>query len=330
MMNLFNSLRANLLACLAIILACSPAAAQLGGLTDDGWHTWRVPAVESAPEMCCFVWNRGTAKQQGCDLDGNRGGFSTSSSSINVSNEMQIFARFADGEVAEIRALSASCPVRTNDPIVDLGSVDPATSLDWLEQHITKNNDLASEAIIAVSVHAGQDAGRLLVRTAEAANDEDNREDAIFWMAQVRVDETSADLKRFIFDDKDPDIRQHAAFAYSQSEADDVADVLIRQGRDDDDPDVRSQAWFWLAQSEAEESETVIMKAMREDDDDDVREEAVFALSQLPEDRAVKALAKILEDSSLDMDVREQALFWLAQTDSDEAFEYLDKILTSN
>jgi HEAT repeat protein len=61
-----------------------------------------------------------------------------------------------------------------------------------------------------------------------------------------------------------------------------------------------------------------------------VRQEAVFALSQLPGDRAVKALAEILEDSGLDMEIREQALFWLAQTESDEAFEYIDRILSDN
>ena len=49
----------------------------------------------------------------------------------------------------------------------------------------------------------------------------------------------------------------------------------------------------------------------------------------MPDDRAVEALADILEDSSLDMEVREQAIFWFSQTESDEAFAYIDRILTS-
>ena len=313
-----------------VSLTSLPAKAQITGLTDDGWHTWQVTAVTSAPEMCCFAWDRGTATRQGCDLDSHSGGFSTSSNVIDVSKDVQVFVRLDDGDVAEIRALSASCPVTSDNAIVDLGPVASADSVAWLGNYIEPGGDLTGDAIAAISVHAGDEAVELLLKTAESRDDQDNREDAIFWMAQVRVEETSAELKKFIFDDRDSDIREHAAFSYAQSEAKDVADVLIRQGRTDKDPDVRSQAWFWLAQTGAGESEAAIRKAMRDDNDADVREEAVFALSQLPDDRAVEALADILEDSSLDMEVREQALFWLAQTESDEAFAYIDRILTSN
>jgi len=313
-----------------VSLTSLPAKAQITGLTGEGWHTWRVTAVNSAPEMCCFAWDRGAAARQGCDLDSRRGGFSTASNVIDVSKDVQVFVHLDDGDVAEIRALSASCAVTSDKPIIDLGPVTNAESVAWLDNHIEPGGNLAGDAIAAISVHEGEDAVDVLVKTAESRSDQDNREDAIFWMAQVRVEETSGELKKLVFDDRDPDIREHAAFSYAQSEAKDVADVLIRQGRTDKDPDVRSQAWFWLAQTGAGESEAAIRKAMRDDNDADVREEAVFALSQLPDDRAVDALADILEDSSLDMEVREQALFWLAQTESDEAFEYIDKILTSN
>ena len=85
-----------------------------------------------------------------------------------------------------------------------------------------------------------------------------------------------------------------------------------------------------MAQTAADESEQAICYALLNDTNEDVREEAVFALSQLPEGRAVKALAEILEDKNLSMDIREQALFWLAQTESDEAFEYIDRLLSDN
>ena len=67
---------------------------------------------------------------------------------------------------------------------------------------------------------------------------------------------------------------------------------------------------------------------MQQDKSADVREEAVFALSQLPDDRAVKALAAVLEDRSLDQELREEALFWLAQSDSEIAFTYVDKLFS--
>jgi hypothetical protein len=329
-MNLFSSITSHVTGSTLLVFALvtSPVAAQVAGLTNDGWHTWRVEAVESAPELCCYDWRGGRPANPGCDLDSRRGGYGSSSDATG--GDVQLYVRMEDGAVVDIRALSASCPVTSTSPIIDLGQLDNAESVAWLENQIVAGSDLSSDAIAAVSVHEGDEAVRLLTDRARNAADEDIREESIFWMAQVRVSETADVLKDFIFDDDNADIREHAAFSYSQSNADDVAEVLIRQGRRDADPDVRTQAWFWLAQTEAVEAEDVILRAIREDADDDVREDAVFALSQLPEDRAVAALGQVLEDTDLDRDIREQALFWLVQSDTDEAFEYLDEILSAN
>lgn len=304
------------------------AQADISGLGNEGWHTWRIESVEDAPEMCCFGWKSGTTTRRQCDLDGRNGGFSSSDNSVSPGGSAQIYALMSAGTVTRIRAFSSDCPVIADSTITDLGRIETDDSVDWLEQHVSGN--ATSNAIAAIAIHNGPAALNVLLDTAKVGNEEDNREDAIFWMAQVRVGETEEQIKRHIFDDENADIREHAAFSYSQSRATDIADTLIRQGRNDDDPDVRSQAWFWLAQTEAVESEEAIRYALLNDEDEDVREEAVFALSQLPEDRAVKALAEILEDKSLSMDLREQALFWLAQTESDEAFEYIDRLLSDN
>ncbi len=304
------------------------ARADIAGLGNDGWHSWRVAAVESVPEMCCFSWNSGTATRKQCDLDGRNGGFNSPDDSASPSEDVQIYALMKAGEAVRIRSLSSSCPVAADTEIADLGRIEPDVSVAWLEQQV--GGDATSNAIAAIAVHDGPAALHVLLNSAKTGSDEEIREDAIFWMAQVRVDEAEEDIKRFIFDADSADIREHAAFSYSQSRATDIAATLIRQGRNDKDPDVRSQAWFWLAQTGAVESEAAIGDALVSDNDNDVREEAVFALSQLPEDRAIKALAAILEDRSLEMDMREQALFWLAQTESDEAFEYIDRLLSDN
>jgi len=331
-MNLFGSVRAHVVALGSLVFGAwlaSPVQAQINAMTSDGWHTWRVPAVASAREICCFSWSSGTVTRRGCDLDDRHGGFSTRSDGEYASDEIQMYALLDDGDIRKLRALSSSCPVTASTAVTDLGPVTAAESIGWMEQLVEPGNKHASEAIAAIAVHDGEQASNLL-REAARSKDENIREDTVFWMAQVRVAEMAADIKKFIFDDRDPDMREHAAFAYSQSGAEDVAGVLVRQGRNDDDADVRSQAWFWLAQTGADDSEAEIGRAIREDDDEDVREEAVFALSQLPVERAVKALGDVLEDRNLDLNVREQALFWLAQDDSDEAFEYIDRILSDN
>jgi len=316
--------------CLLVAHSAVVLAADLPDGDVDGWHTWRVEVVDAAPELCCFSWNRGTASKKHCNLDGRHGGFSSSHDNPFPSDEIQIYAFMNAGAATKIRVLSSQCPVTSDSAITDLGAVAVDDSVDWLQRRFTPQSGVADESITAVALHAGDKARRLLVATAKSDSDEENRETAIFWLAQARIDETSKDLQEIMFADRSADIRQHAAFSYAQSTAANRAELLIRQGREDPDAEVRSQAWFWLAQIGAVESEREIRAALVADRDAEVREQAVFALSQLPEDRAVKALADILEDKTLGMDIREDALFWLAQTESDEAFEYVERLLTDN
>jgi hypothetical protein len=317
----------------AIFFLAYPAAclaAELPQVDSDGWYSWRVAVVDTAPELCCFSWNNGVATQKRCNLDGRNGGFSIDSGNPFPSDEVQIYARMDSGSPAEIRVLSSQCPVTTDSAITDLGIADGDESVEWMKSYVSPHTDISGEAITAIAMHAGDRARDTLIDVAETDDSQDNRENAILWMAQVRIDETADDIKKIMFDDSDADIREHAAFSYSQSTAADRAAMLIRQGKEDANPDVRSQAWLWLTQTEATESEEAILKAIDNERNADVREDAVFALSQLPEDRAVKALASILEDKQLDMEIREQALFWLAQAESDVAFDYVDKLLSEN
>jgi len=305
-------------------------AATLPGAGTDGWYSWRVDVVEAAPELCCFSWNNGVATKKRCNLDRRHGGFNTTDKNPFPSDEVQIYAMMRAGVPTKIRVLSSQCPVTTDSAISDLGSVAADQSVDWLQRQFSLPSELSTEAVTAVALHAGDGARQLLVDTARSDENEENRESAIFWMAQARIDETAAEIQRIMFGDSSADMREHAAFAYSQSRAADRSEMLVRQGKTDPDADVRSQAWFWLTQIEAVESEREIRAALDTERDAEVREQAVFALSQLPEDRAVKALAGVLEDRRLEMDIREEALFWLAQTESDEAFEYVERLLTDN
>lgn len=320
-------------AVVCLLLITIPAKSSVAALPEagaDGWHSWRVDVVDSAPELCCFSWNNGIATKKRCNLDGRHGGFSTTGNNPFPSDEIQIYAMMRSGATTKIRVLSSQCPVATESAITDLGSVDVDASVDWLQRHFSLPSRVSTEAVTAVALHAGDGARQLLVDTARSDANEENRESAIFWMAQVRIGETAAELQKIMFDDRSADIRQHAAFSYSQSTAANRAEMLVRQGKDDPDADVRSQAWFWLTQIEALESEREIREALVTERDAEVREQAVFALSQLPEDRAVKALAGVLEDRQLDLGIREAALFWLAQTETDEAFEYVERLLTDN
>ena len=236
----------------AIFFLAYPAAclaADLPQTDGDGWYSWRVAVVESAPELCCFSWNNGVATQKRCNLDGRNGGFSIDSENPFLSDEVQIYARMDSGSPAKIRVLSSQCPVTTESAITDLGIANVDESVEWLTSYISPHTDISDEAITAIAMHAGDKARDTLIDVAGKDDSQDNRENAIFWMAQVRIAESADEIKKIMFDDSNADIREHAAFSYSQSTATDRATVLIRQGKEDANPDVRSQAWFWLTQT---------------------------------------------------------------------------------
>jgi HEAT repeats len=308
--------------------AANAGANDLDGLTADGLYTWRVAAVDNAPDWCCYRWQGGSPSPRSCNLDSKRISFSSNKDMLTSSGEMQIFATIEDGEPASIRALSTQCAVHSERTIVDLGEVPTDHSLDWLEKQHGSSAPASDDALHAIAIHRSSAAARYLGELAAAAPSMEQRKDALFWIGQVRISDMAADLERFMFRDPSSKIREHAAFSWSQSGAANRSEVLIRQGRDDPDAKVRAQAWFWLAQTGAADSETAITRAIEHDRA--VSEDAVFALSQLPGERAVDALFKVLGNRDLPKKTREQALFWLAQSDSDRAYAYLDQLLAAD
>ncbi|MGI9204361.1 MAG: HEAT repeat domain-containing protein, partial [Woeseiaceae bacterium] len=195
------------------------AAAQIPGIQDDGWHTWQVPAVDGAPDLCCYNWRSGNMSKRHCDLNGRTGGFGSTDDPERADEDVQIYVFMEGSSVSKIRALSSDCPVTVNSKIVDLGPIDADDSAEWLKLLVSSSRRNSAGAIAAIAVHEGSRARDILVDTASHGLSKDHREEAIFWMAQARVSETADALKNFVFEDEDPDIREHAAFSYAQSTA---------------------------------------------------------------------------------------------------------------
>jgi hypothetical protein len=312
-----------------LIMLCATAehaiAAGLDALAVDGLYTWRVAATDDAPCWCCVNWSGKSYNARPCDLDSRNASYSVDDS-LDSGGEMQIYALIESGKATRIRTFSPQCAVTSRRDIINLGIIEPAESLGWLQERVM-SSPTGPDALAAIAVHRDPAALRFLLEIAGSGPAMGLRKDAIFWMAQGQISGSASELEKMMFRDQDPEIRRHAAFSLSQSSAPNRGDALIRQGREDEDPEVRSQAWFWLAQTGSSESEQAIQWAIANDPEHDVREEAVFALSQLPGERAVDALLAVLRDRGLHREIREQALFWLAQSDSDRAFAYLNELL---
>ena len=331
-MNAIRPIRAVALCLASFALPPQAVAAELS-LPRDGWASWQVPAVENAPDWCCFShWSGRTATPQPCALDsrndswGGRDGATTDS--------IRVYARFAGGKIDRLRALSATCPVQTDTEINDLGAVPVDDSVRWLTALVGRREPNAEtprrfvdDAVAALAMHHGDIALDALVGIARDDTRDETRKHAVFMLAHLRGREGAEVATSMMFVDRDADMREHAAFAVSQSSSPSAARDLIRLANTDPSARVRSHAWFSLAQTKSPETENAIGAALRKETHRNVREQAIFALSQLPDERATRALIRIAEDKSLAREERKRAVFWLAQSESSAAQKYLDEVL---
>lgn len=309
------------------LLAQAAGAAALPGPDAGGWYTWRVAAVEGAPAWCCGSARVDSAATRGCNLDGRYHAYGPCGDDVAANGEVRLYARMEAGRLVGLRVLSPGCPVQTTTTPMDLGSVAAGESFDWLRDRLSADSAASEDVLAAIAMHEGDEPFRFLADIAHESAGGELRENAIFWLGQVRIAQAAPVIEGLMFDDESRDIRRHAAFVLSQSTFAGKHDALIRQGRSDEDAEVRSQAWFWLAQTGAPDGEQAIRRAMVDDPAREVREEAVFALSQLPGERAVDALLAVVEDRRLETELRKAALFWLVQSDSERAFASVERLL---
>lgn len=288
--------------CIASTAFASRVLAAELALPSDGWVSWEVPAVDDAPDWCCWSWNSTDTNPQTCRLDrapkgyGNRDGATTDS--------IRVYARFADGKIERLRALSATCPVKAETEIRDLGAVPVDASARWLaslvkdaEVDAVTRHQVGEDVLPTLAIHRGSLALDVLSGIARNGARDKQREQAVFWLALLRGREGAEVATAVMFGDKDTDVRKHAAFAVSKSKSPQAAADL--------------------------------MTLVTTDSSADVREQGIFALSQLPEEQATRALIAVAEDASLSRNERKRAVFWLSQSESSAAQAYMEKVLTA-
>jgi len=297
----------------------------LPALPDNGWVSWQVQAVADAPRLCCR--QHGGDIEATCKLDADHG-LHIGSDEAGGSGQVRVYVNMRDGRPESIHALDASCPVGAESAIHDLGEVPNAVSVAWLQGQLAAAGPIDNRAMVALAFHAGDNARRALIEVAEHGIDESRRNSAVFWIGQVRSQDSADDLVRLMFEHADPQLRQHAAFSMSQSGIADRHASLQRLASTDATGDVRAQAWFWLAQTDAPGIASTILSRLPEEPDNSVRERMVFALSQLPDERGLAVLGQLIEDPAQDRNIRQKAIFWLAQSDSTQAFERLAALLS--
>lgn len=322
----------NLSLLLSLGLAVASFAAHSATLPDNGWAQWQTERLTSAPSYCCIDWNGDADRarhggQTYCDLNQKQQGFSSIKSDPNPT--MQIFAHFESGKLTEVRSLSTTCEIRNREQAVQLGTLSTTESVALLTNAARPaDGDRHDRGMLMLSVasHPGQLALNWLEAKVRSQNGDD-RQDALFWLGQVRASEARETLKYALMQDTDTAMRRHACFVVAESGLAERFDWLRDAAKQDADRSVRHDAWFWFGQAKPANAEQVLTAALRETNDHSTRNHLVFVLSQLPAPRGTDALVALLTNQQASAEVRKQALFWLGQSDDPRALAALDRYL---
>lgn len=314
----------------AVNLCLQALSASAAAPLQNGWVQWQTASAEQAPSYCCQTWDkRGTGQPEstGCDLNEDVHGISTVAS--DGSQKMKVFAKFEAGKLVLVHSLSLSCEVRNASQAKALGDLSTAQSLAILTgTPVRESADRHDQSMqmMSVALHPGAQAQAWL-QQAFASPDSERRQDALFWMGQVRAQASKSTLQQALLQNADPGIRRHACFVVAESGLSERFDWLVQAAKRDTVQSVRHDAWFWFGQSQPKQAEQVLEQAMTEAKNRSTRDHLVFVLSQLPAPRGTDALIRLLSDRQMQPEIRKQALFWLAQSKDPRALAALDQYL---
>ena len=140
----------------AVLMAASISSeslsAEFPGALDDGWHTWQTTAADGS--------------------------------------ELQVYASIKSDRPVRIRIRSNSvCWDDFKVDAQDLGPIDALQSITWLRRYIAPQSDLSSDALMAISQHAGELPVQILGDIVKTGTDRDLRGEALFWLAQSDNDD---------------------------------------------------------------------------------------------------------------------------------------------
>jgi hypothetical protein len=321
---------------LALIALSGAAGASEASLSQrigqqDGWIAYQVPMAADAGELCCYDWHGKTTPRTGCDLDGKSWSVNRSDrSDLPKDDALNVYMLVAHGRAEKVRAFAASCPISNTTPVRWLEGVNAADSVALLARAAAEatqtSRETADTELAAMAMHADASATPALAQLANAQHPRKLREQALFWLAQVRGSEGAQIVERVATTDGDAELRANAVFDLSQAHGIDAYSAVHRIAQTDSSDNVREQALFWMAQMGDVRAKADIIAAIGKDPSHSVREQAVFALSQLKDHQADAALIALVR-GQYPREVKQQALFWLGQSGSDDALKFLDEVL---
>jgi hypothetical protein len=218
-------------------------------------------------------------------------------------------------------------------PLIWLGAHDDHMASFNLQKSIYTENkivDIREDLIVVLSLHQLQpDVKDFLVDIIENENDQDLREEAVFWLGQQNLPEVTEYLYQLANNDDAQEIREKAVFALSQLDNEQAIDYVIDLAQNSENHDVRKNAIFWLGQIASEKANESLQDIIYNENEQELKEQAIFALSQLPDNEGVSPLIKIATNHE-NAQLRKKAIFWLGQTGDPRALETIISIIKTD
>ncbi|TAK53969.1 MAG: HEAT repeat domain-containing protein [Bacteroidetes bacterium] len=236
-------------------------------------------------------------------------------------------------QLHDVKVSNMSLHVNLDEkPIVWLESAEDNESIELLSSLFSNADDseIKEDVVRAIGLHrASKEALSFLKAIVEGKEEEDVREEAVFWIGQQETDDVLPFLTRIARNDNSEDVREKAIFSISEVESEAAIDSLISLSRKGHDKETRSKALFWLAEKASKKALKTIKDVLDDDDEDtEVQRQALFALTQANDDEneSVDELIKIAKTHH-NRKIRKEAIFWLGQSESPKAVDALVEIV---
>lgn len=295
----------------------------LGSQEEVTWLSYAIPSIDSGGEICCGNWQR----DQDCRLESRGWSMGHRRGPGFGQPDLVVYLRYEGRDLDRIRVFSETCRVdREGVEVIGLEDISPAVSLSYLREQIRRESPVAEEALAAFALHDAEGVEDLLEEIAGSrSRTEDLRQEAVFWLGELRGEAGFAALERLLESGVEGEVRSEIAFALAESPVPEALDALLDLAREDPDLEVREQALFWLGQKGGERAERLLLETVK--GSSSLREEAIFALSELPDGRGVDLLLEIARSRDLPREARKEAIFWLGQSDDPKVWKLFEEIL---
>jgi len=211
-----------------------------------------------------------------------------------------------------------------------LGQVRSERAVPLLEDLLknSKDKETKDKALFALSQQSSPKASQILRDFAEReSEDEQLREQAIFWLGQKHSEDNASYLKALYGRVKSDALKDKIIFSLSQQRSFGNAEWIMQIALDPKESvEMRKQALFWAGQNGGASTEA-FASLYDKMTDSEIKEQLIFVLSQRGRDG--KALEKLMDIAKNDKDkeLRGKAVFWLGQSRDPRAAKFLEDLI---